>query len=77
MATPSHDELRGLLAAYALGSVEDDEARVVSAHLAECAECRRELRRLQDTVLRLTSEEAPSPTVWQRILRRIRQSTDE
>lgn len=32
----SHDELRSLLAMYALGAVDDDEFRIVSAHVAEC-----------------------------------------
>ena len=73
----SHDDLRGLLAVYALGAVSDDESRVLSVHLSECSECRQDLRRLQETVLRLVSGEAPSPMVWERILRQIRPSTDE
>lgn len=77
MPATSHGELRSLLAVYALGAVDDDEFRIVSAHLAECGECRQELRRLQETILRLVSGEAPSPEVWERILRRIRPSTDE
>ncbi len=71
MATPSHDRLRDLLAAYALGAVDEDESRILREHLGECAECRRELRRLQEAALRLFAAEAPSPTLWERILRRI------
>lgn len=78
VATPSHDELRGLLAPYALGALDDDESRLLSAHLADCSECREELRRLQEAVLRLTADtEELSPEVWERILRRIRRPTDE
>jgi hypothetical protein len=39
-----HD--RSPLAAYALGALEPDEARVVDAHLADCPECRAELAEL-------------------------------
>lgn len=78
VATPSHDEIRDLLAPYALGVLEDDESRLVSSHLADCAECRAELRGLQEAVLRLAADtEQLSPEVWERILRRIRRPTDE
>ncbi len=73
----THEEIRDSLEAYALGALDDDEARVVGAHVADCAECREELRGLQDTVLRLASAEASSQTVWERILRRIRWSPNE
>lgn len=76
MATPSHDELRALLAAYALGALGDDESRTLFAHLADCAECRQELRAFQETVLRLVSSLEPPMTVWDRIVRRIRESPD-
>ena len=38
----SHDDLLDLVAVYALGAVNAEDARVVSAHLAVCAECRAE-----------------------------------
>jgi anti-sigma-K factor RskA len=38
----SHDEMLDLVAVYALGAVSADEARLVSAHLAVCSECREE-----------------------------------
>ncbi len=37
-----HD--RSSLAAYALGALDDDEARAVGAHVESCAECQAELR---------------------------------
>jgi anti-sigma factor RsiW len=41
-----HD--RSSLAAYALGALEPEEARVVDAHVAGCADCRAELRELSE-----------------------------
>ena len=38
-----HQEIKDLLAAYALGSVPDDERREVADHITTCAECRAEL----------------------------------
>lgn len=38
-----HDEIKGLLAAYALGSVSTDERREIDRHLPGCDGCRAEL----------------------------------
>jgi len=35
----SHDEIKELIAAYALGALPDDEIRIVRAHILECDEC--------------------------------------
>lgn len=43
----NHDELLDLVAVYALGAVSTEEARVVSAHIAVCDECRAEYERLK------------------------------
>ena len=43
-----HD--RSSLAAYALGALDPEEARMVDAHVADCAECRAELRELSELV---------------------------
>lgn len=48
------------LAAHALGILEPEEARAVSAHLAGCASCREESAALADTVWRV-SETAARP----------------
>jgi anti-sigma factor RsiW len=80
MATRTHEELRDLLAAHALGAlVNDDESQVLSAHLRACPACRMEMTSLEETVVRLgdADGEAPSPTVWEHILRRIRRSANE
>ncbi|MGW2714372.1 anti-sigma factor family protein, partial [Streptomyces sp. NPDC001356] len=41
-----HDDLRLALGAYVLGTLPPEEAELVSAHLAHCAECRAEHARL-------------------------------
>ena len=38
-----HQEIKDLLAAYALGSVPDDERREIADHVTSCAECSAEL----------------------------------
>jgi hypothetical protein len=42
-----HDQSR--LGPYVLGSLGPDEARVVEQHVAECADCRREMAALEET----------------------------
>lgn len=39
----SHEEIRSLLGAYAVGAVDESEAHPVQEHVAVCAECRAEL----------------------------------
>ncbi|MGH3801232.1 MAG: anti-sigma factor family protein, partial [Pseudonocardiaceae bacterium] len=46
MSAVEHDHES--LGAYALGALAPDEARAVDAHLAECADCRREVAELTD-----------------------------
>jgi len=48
--SPSHDELRDDLAAYALGALEDDEADRMRAHLETCEDCSIHLRWLEPAV---------------------------
>jgi anti-sigma-K factor RskA len=62
-----------LLPAYALGSLEDSEARQVAAHVAACAACRAELAELEAVggLLALGVAEAePSASVRQRLMER-------
>lgn len=46
MSAVEHD--RESLGAYALGGLAPDDARAVDAHLAECADCRREVAELTE-----------------------------
>ncbi len=43
MSDPSHDQIRDLIPAYALNTLEPVEARQVEQHLAGCAACREDL----------------------------------
>jgi len=63
-----HEEAAELLGVYALDAVDDDERRLVDAHLAGCQECWAELRGLLEAAAALSSgyHQAP-PGVWERI----------
>lgn len=59
----THDEVRDLLPAYALGALDPDESTAVEAHLDGCREHDEELIELRATVLALgtlAEERAPS-----------------
>jgi anti-sigma-K factor RskA len=47
MNDTGHDAMLDLVAVYALGAVNADEARIISAHIAVCPECRREYDELK------------------------------
>jgi len=49
MNDAAHDAMLDLVAVYALGAVNADEARIVSAHIAVCAECREEYAKLKSS----------------------------
>jgi anti-sigma-K factor RskA len=46
----SQDHIIDLIPAYALDCLDPQEAQIVAAHLADCSECRQELRAYQDIV---------------------------
>ena len=56
-----HDEVRDLLAAYALGAVSDDERREVDAHLRTCDSCPEELDSLRGPTEALAVGVEPVP----------------
>ncbi|MGA3038299.1 MAG: anti-sigma factor [Vulcanimicrobiaceae bacterium] len=47
MNDAGHDAMLDLVAVYALGAVNADDARIVSAHIAVCPECRKEYMELK------------------------------
>ncbi len=49
MNDSAHDAMLDLVAVYALGAVNADEARIVSAHIAVCPECREEYAKLKSS----------------------------
>lgn len=55
----THDEIRDAIPGYALHALESADARDVEAHLATCAECRRELAIFQDAAASLAGGFAP------------------
>ena len=60
-------DLEGLLAAYALGAVEDDERATVDAAIATDPGAREQLTGFERATELLPSTEGPSPHVWTRI----------
>lgn len=65
-----------LIPAYALGSLDEDEARLVEEHLVSCPTCQAELRSYQMVVGQLSlavPETDPPSHLKQRLLDRIRQ----
>jgi anti-sigma-K factor RskA len=67
-----------LLAAYAIGSLTDAEKAEVSAHLATCANCRKELAKLETMVAKLsaaTPAQIVPARVKQSLLNKVRQQS--
>lgn len=61
MSELTHEQIRGLLEAYALDILAEDEAQVVARHLQGCADCRADLaayRRVTDELAFATPDEA-------------------
>ena len=73
----SHRWSRALLGAYALGAVDQAEARRLEAHLEGCAACRRELAQLREAAGMLPSPPRPSDELWQRIVAEVRAAEEE
>ena len=51
----THDELRELLAAYALDALDSEDERAVEAHLATCPDCRRDVAALREAAASLAT----------------------
>ena len=65
---PEHEEIQGLLGAYALDAVEAAERAAVEAHLAECLRCRAEVSEHLETAALLAAGGAQAPdALWERI----------
>lgn len=70
----NNNHVQDLLAAYALGSLDDEEAAQVAEHMAVCSTCLDELRAYQFVTDRLalaSPDATPSEGLKQRILDRI------
>ena len=70
----AHDDYKEMIPAHALSALDAAEERALNEHLAECAECRRDLAEWEATAasLALTVDPVePSPEVRARILRSV------
>jgi anti-sigma-K factor RskA len=70
------DELTGLVGAYALDALDDDEREVFERHLQTCPECADEVRGLRETAAELShlSEVSPPPQLRAAVLSAVAQS---
>jgi anti-sigma-K factor RskA len=69
---PDHEVLEGLLGAYALDAVDDDEAAALERHLSACPRCRAELDQYREVAGALgNSVEVLPPLLWDRIAERL------
>ena len=72
MAT-RHARVRGLLAAHAVGALEDAETAVVEEHVTECDPCRDELHQLQEAASSALAPHGDPPDAgWSRVARALR-----
>lgn len=70
----THEELRDLLPAFALGALDENERREVADHVSDCAECTAELTALERVVDGIGLDAAPvtpPPSLRNRVLSRI------
>jgi len=67
----SHEELRELTSAYALGALDPGDRERFEAHLASCAECQAEVRSFRpvmDALARTIDSRQPSPQLRARVV---------
>lgn len=72
----AHDDMLDNVAAYALGTLDTDEARAVVAHMRTCEECCAEYDALRPVASAVgfagENEAAPSPLLKARIMKQVR-----
>ena len=72
----THDDLLDSVAAYALGTLDENEARTVALHMQNCEECQAEYEALRPVVSAVGNavgnEMAPSPLLKARIMQKVR-----
>jgi anti-sigma-K factor RskA len=74
----SHEEYKEMLAEYALGVLDESEARALEQHLSTCVACRAELAAWHDTASALAFSAGivePSPALRSRLLESISATT--
>ncbi|GAA1680784.1 anti-sigma factor [Glycomyces endophyticus] len=73
------DDVHALIGAWVLDAVEDDERRLIEAHVAQCESCSREADELREAVARLsdTLVTEPPPGLRERVLAEARRTPQE
>jgi anti-sigma factor RsiW len=72
MTGMSHDEIIELTGAYALDALDEDEAAIVAAHIAQCPQCAAEVRDHQEIAGFLANSGGDAPGhLWDQIAVRI------
>lgn len=67
-----HDEIRSLLASFALDAVEADDRVVVEEHLEVCPSCRVELADLREDVAAFDRSARPPEGLWAKVAENFR-----
>ncbi len=71
----SHEQVFDLIPAYALGALNEMEARLVQEHLEQCAACQSELRayrQVAEDLALAVHQRTPPETIKQRLMARVR-----
>jgi hypothetical protein len=78
MSPMAHEEIEGLLGAYALDAIDPEERAAIEAHLATCPKCSAELaaHREVTSLFAYRGQEAPDG-LWDRIAVRMHESPPE
>lgn len=72
-----HEEIEGLLGAYALDAVDDPDRHEIERHLESCPVCRTEVSRHREVAALVSGPEQPPPDhVWERIRARLEDSRE-
>jgi anti-sigma-K factor RskA len=75
-----HEEYKEMLSAHALAALDREAEHALNLHLSDCAACRKELDRLNETAaaLALAADPVePSPQVREQILKRIKTESQD
>ncbi len=67
-----HDHIIGLLGAYSLDAVDNDERQVIEAHVEICTMCRTEVGHFQEAASSFAEGAAVPWSLWQRVVRDIK-----
>lgn len=72
----THDDIRDLIPAYAIGATDPEETARVESHLRECSECRallEEYQRLADEILYTVPLVAAPPSLEERLMAQVQE----